>query len=585
MQFMGLSAVSASMREAIARVRPHLVATATFSALVNLLYLAPTIYMLQVYDRVVPSRSVETLLLVTAIMLFALATLSILDRLRSRLLVRAGIEFDLALGATILDATFARPDLPEARQALRSFDNLRGVLSGTPILALFDLPWIPIYVLVCFLVHPVIGLIALLGICGLPALAWLNGRATRDKLNEARVTANASYRFQESLISSADAVRALGLRRALVRRQGGLRQVLVAQQTEAGFAGGAFFTATKFIRLALQSLALGAGAWLAIGGSMSAGAIFAASFLIARALQPVEQLIGTARQIADARADFSAIDKLLAAIASTDLPTELPAPRGRIDLEDVTVLNEQRDGAILQGISLSISPGEAVAIVGPSGAGKSTLMRVIAGATAADRGLVRFDGAPAGHYEPERLARYIGYLPQDSVLFGGTVAENISRFSKDLGEDAAAVDAKVVAAAETVRAGDLIKRLNGGFDHRVAVGGRNLSAGQTQRVALARAFYDAPPILVLDEPNAHLDGEGDAALLGAIAAAKARGVTVLIVSHKLNVLPAVDKILVLRDGRSEMFGPRDQVLAKIMPPQQVPAPAKQGAGQTAGNVS
>lgn len=562
-----LKANSPAMQAALRRVATHLRATALFSALVNLLYLGPTIYMLQVYDRVVPSRGQQTLLLITMVLLFALATLSLLDRVRTSLLVRAGVELDNALSQTVLDATLARPDLPEARGALRSFDNLRAVLSGTPIVALFDAPWTPIYMIVCFIVHPLIGLIALVGILVLPYLAWRNEKATRPRLDRAKTTANGTYHLQEHMIGSAGAIRALGMRAAMVRRQGRVREGMLAEQTDANFAGGGYFTITKFVRLALQSLGLGLGAWLAIHGSISAGAIFAASFLIARALQPVEQLIGSARMLGDALDDFRSLDSLLLDVADAPAPTALPAPKGALAVEGLSLLNARRDGVIVNNVSFAVAPGEVVAIVGPSGAGKSTLVRAIAGATALDRGSVRFDGAEAHNWEPERLAQYIGYLPQDAVLFAGTVAENISRFSGEIGQDGDAVDAEVVKAAEVVRAGDLIKQLAGGFDYRLGPGGTGLSAGQAQRIALARAMFGAPVVLILDEPNAHLDSEGDTALLEALAAAKARGASVLIVSHKLGVLPVVDKILVMRNGQAELYGPRDEVLAKIMPPQ------------------
>ena len=564
---MNLAPASLGMRDALARVAPHLKATALFSALVNLLYLGPTIYMLQVYDRVVPARGQQTLLLLSMVLLFSLATLTTLDRVRSRLLVRAGVELDSALAQPVLDATLSRPDLPEARTALRSFDNLRVVLSGTPIIALFDAPWTPIYVLVCFLVHPVIGSVALFGIIVLPLLAWRSEKATRPRLDRARVTANGSYQLQEHMIGSAGAIRALGMREAMVRRQVRVRQSMLTEQTDANFAGGGYFTVTKFVRLALQSLALGLGAWLAIHGSISAGAIFASSFLIARALQPVEQLIGSARMLGDALGDYRTIDSLLGEVAATPPPTTLPAPKGALAVEGLSVFNARRDGVIVNNVSFAVAPGEVVAIIGPSGAGKSTLVRAIAGAMPPDRGAVRFDGAEAGNWEQERLARHIGYLPQDAVLFAGTVAENIARFWGEANADGEAIDAEVIAAAEAVRAGDLIKHLAGGFDYRLGPGGIGLSAGQAQRIALARALFGGPAMLILDEPNAHLDAEGDTALLEALAAAKARGASVLIVSHKLGVLPVVDKILLLRNGAAELFGPRDQVLAKIMPPQ------------------
>ncbi|MFS2108783.1 type I secretion system permease/ATPase [Sphingomonas sp. Sphisp140] len=559
------AATLGTMRAALQLCRRHFVAAAAFSALINLLYIVPTLYMLQVYDRVVPTQGLQTLLFLTLVLLFALGTLSLLDRIRSRLLVRAGVQLDAALAPLILDATLGRPELPFARQALREFDTLRGALTGAGILALFDAPWMPIYILVCFLVHPWIGAVAILGCIALPLLAWGNERMTRKRLDRAQAIASASYASQDALLAASDSVRALGMREAMVKRQLRQREAMLSAQTEASLAAGGFLTASKFTRLALQSLALGLGALLAVDNLISGGAIFASSFLIARALAPIEQLIGTWRAIVQARQSYHNLGGLLDGAMAASEPTRLPPPRGAITLEGVTVLNDRQDGAILAGISLKVAPGEVVAIVGPSGAGKSTLVRAIAGALIPDRGTIRFDEADTRDWNPEMLARHLGYLPQDAVMFAGTVAENIARFARERGEDPAATDAGVVAAAEKVGADTLIRRLSNGYDHQLKLGGRGISAGQAQRIGLARAIFGDPAILILDEPNAHLDQEGDQALVAAIAATKAEGRTVLIVSHKLGILPVIDKILVLRDGRVEMFGTRNEVLPRIAP--------------------
>ncbi|GGB37918.1 type I secretion system permease/ATPase [Sphingomonas floccifaciens] len=560
---------------AFALCRRHFVAAAVFSALVNLLYIAPTLYMLQVYDRVVPTQGLQTLAFVTLALLLALATLALLDRIRIRLLVRAGAQLDAVLAPLVLDATLGRPDAPFARQAIREFDALKGTLSGPGVLAVFDAPWVPIYILVCFLVHPLIGLLALAGGLVLPAIAWANERATRTRLDRAQAIANASYLNQEALLAAAESVRALGMRRAMVSRQLRHREAMLVAQTGASFQGGTYLSVTRFARLALQSLALGLGALLAVDNQISGGAIFASSFLIARALAPIEQLVGSWRPIAQARQSFRKLEALLADEPVGVDATRLPAPTGALDLEGITVINEARDSVALRSVSLRVAPGEVVAIVGPSGAGKSTLARVIAGALTPDRGTVRFDGADARDWDPEQIARHLGYLPQDSLLLAGSISENIARFAADRGEDRALIDSAVIAAAKKVGADDLIRRLPGGYDHRIAPGGRGLSAGQTQRIALARAVYDNPSILILDEPNAHLDAEGDAALLTALTQLKAEGRTILVVSHKRGILPVVDRMLVMREGAIELFGPRDAVLPKIAPARlrRVPATA------------
>ncbi|WP_019368043.1 type I secretion system permease/ATPase [Sphingomonas sp. HT-1] len=556
----------APMRAALAACRRHWIAAAGFSALVNLLYIAPTLYMLQVYDRVVPTQGVQTLAFLTLVLLFALACLSLLDRVRSRLLTRAGVVLNAALAPMVLDATIGRPELPAARSAVRDLDTMRATLTGPAMLALFDAPWTPIYVGVCFLVHPLIGALALAGGLILTLIAWRNEKATRAGLDRAQDVASQTYAAQDVMLSAADSVRALGMRRAMVARQQRKREAMLALQTESGLHAGGYFTATKFVRLALQSLALGLGAWLAVDNLISGGAIFAASFLIARALAPIELVIGSWKTLAQARTGYQELDRLLASAVARPEPTRLPAPQGALTLEGLTIFNAARDAAVLNGISFAVAPGEVVAIVGPSGAGKSTLLRAIVGALPVDRGAVRIDAAEIGDWDPERLARHIGYLPQDSVLFEGTVKENIARFEGELGAAPEAVDAAVVAAADLVAARALILRLPGGFDHRLGLNGRGVSAGQAQRIALARAVYGDPALYVLDEPNAHLDSEGDVALNAAITQLKAAGKTILVVSHKLGVLPVVDKMLVLRDGRVELFGPRDEVLAKIAPP-------------------
>ena len=554
-----------SLRSALALCRRHFLAAAGFSALVNLLYIAPTLYMLQIYDRVVPTRGLQTLFFLTIVLLVAIGVLVLLDRVRMRLLARAGVLIDAALAPVLLNATLGRPELPVSRQALREFDTLRSTLTGPATLALFDAPWTPIYILVCLLVHPWIGFIALIGCLILPFFAWRNEIRNRDGFERATLAANSSYANQETLLGAADSVRALGMRRAMVERQVRQRKTMLSLQTDAIFVAGHYITATKFVRLAIQSLALGVGAWLAVDNKISAGAIFASSFLIARALSPIEQLIGSWRAIMQARTSYRSLETLLDSRRDDFERTLLPIPAGALSIEAVTVLNDKRDDAIVNAASFRVAAGTVVAIIGPSGAGKSTLVRVIGGAALADRGMVRIDGADMRDWDAERLARHIGYLPQDSVLFAGTIKENICRFAAEIEPNQALIDTAVVAAAEAVGAHDLILGLANGYDHELKLGGRGVSAGQAQRIALARAMYNGPAVLVLDEPNAHLDAEGDQALIAAISDAKARGTTVLIVSHKLSILPVVDKVLLMRGGKIEMYGPRDEVLAKIMP--------------------
>jgi ATP-binding cassette subfamily C protein len=532
----------------------------------NLLFIAPMLYMLQIYDRVVPTQGGVTLLFLTLVVLFALVTLSLLDFVRSRLLVRASVRLDRYIAGALLDTTLAlRRHTGEAmgKQALREFDTLRQALTGPVILSLFDAPWSPVYILICFLIHPAIGALALVGAAILVLITLRNEKLTHGPLKEANEAAGRAYVSQEQSLAGAEVVRALGMRRALVRRHLQERETMMALQTDASLIASRYVTVSKFLRLALQSLALGLGAWLAIGNAISAGAIFASAFLIGRALAPVDQLLGAWRNVVQARDAYAKLCDLFDAREANIALTQLPAPAGRIAVEHLTVLNAARDGAILADINFAVEPGEVVAVVGPSGAGKSTLMRMLAGAGQPDRGLVRFDGADISDWDSERLATFIGYLPQDTSLFAGTVKENIARFQNHVSKNASAIDEAVVEAARICGAHEMILRLPGGYDSLLGWGGRGLSAGQAQRVGLARALFRSPQILLLDEPNAHLDAEGESQLVATLAELKKRNVSAVVIAHRMGVLGVVDKILVLREGRIEAFGERDEVLGRL----------------------
>lgn len=554
------------MASALRSCRRHFLAVAVFSALLNLLFLVPMLYMLQVYDRVIPTRGSATLFFLTLVLLFGLVSLSLLDFVRSRLLVRASIRLDRELAGVLLDTSLARRDRTfdaVARQAMREFDSLRQTLTGPAIIAVCDAPWSPIYVLVCLLIHPFLGLLVLLGGTLLGVVAWRNQLATGEPLRNAGDAAARAYASQEQVLAGAENVRALGMRQAMVRRHLSERNSMIVQQSGASFASSGYVTTSKFLRLSLQSLALGLGAWLAIDNKISGGAVFAASFMAGRALQPIEQLLSSWRSIVQARGAYEKINELLGAREAEIALTQLPAPNGRIDVEHISVANPAGDGAVLANINLQILPGEVVAVVGPSGAGKSTLLRMLAGAGRPDRGIIRVDHANVLDWDPERLATYIGFLPQDVSLFAGTVKENISRFQDGSGPDQGEIDAKVVAAAKASFAHEMILGLPNGYDSILGWGGRGLSAGQAQRIGLARALYGEPPIILLDEPNAHLDANGEGQLVETLVALKARKAAVLIVAHRMGVLSAVDKILVLRDGRIEAFGARDEIVAAI----------------------
>lgn len=552
------------VESALQACRRHFVAVAAFSALLNLLFLVPMLYMLQIYDRVIPTRGTVTLFFLTLVLLFGLGTLALLDFVRSRLLVRASIRLDRQLSGVLLDTSLARRDGTldaVARQSMREFDTLRQALTGPAIIAICDAPWAPIYIIVCFLIHPFIGLLVLAGAIALGIVAYRNHVATSEPMKSANEGAARAYASQEQVLAGAENVRALGMRRAMVRRHLAERDSMMIQQSSASFAGSRYVTMSKFLRLALQSTALGLGAWLAIGNKISGGAVFAASFLAGRALQPVEQLLATWRTVSQARDAYEKLNDLLGAREAETAVTQLPPPKGRIDVEQLVVLNDAKDGAILANISFGMEPGEVVAVVGPSGAGKSTLLRMLAGAGRPDRGIIRVDHANVLDWDPERLASYIGFLPQEVSLFAGTVKENIARF-QDPSENKQ-IDEMAVAAAQACAAHELILKLPNGYDTMLGWGGRGLSAGQAQRIGLARALYGEPPIILLDEPNAHLDAAGEGQLVDTLMALKARDAAVLVVAHRMGILAAVDKILVLRDGRIEAYGARDEIISRL----------------------
>lgn len=559
-------------RDAIAAIRRHLVFAFAFSALVNILYLSPTLYMLQIYDRVLPTGGGLTLIFVTLVIFLALAVLAMLDNLRTRLLVRSGMALDQKFAGEVLSRQMtARLEgrQPRAFQAMRDFDLVRQTMSGAPIIALFDAPWTPVYLLFCFMLHPALGALTLLGGIVLTTLAVLNERATKTRLQKAQEVNNRAYAVQEATASQAEVVRSLGMRQALINRQLSERGQGLALQAQAQFTGGVYTGSIKFFRLFLQSLALGVGAWLAIERQISAGAVIAASVLLSRSLQPIEQLVGSWATIVAARGAYGHLAQLFNDIPPEQPRTQLPAPCGALEMDRVGIRAPGRQEVILKGVSLAVQPGEIVGLMGPSGAGKSTLARIAAGALTPEVGSVRIDAADLKDWEAERLARFVGYLPQDSGLLAGSVKDNISRFESWRGVEADEVDELTIKAAKAAGVHELILRLPEGYDTQLGLGGRGLSAGQAQRVALARALYRDPHILILDEPNSALDAEGEAALLKSLRAARERGAAVLLVAHRSGVLGVADKLAVLRDGLLDAFGPREEVVARLQ------APAKQ----------
>ena len=566
------------LAEALKACRLHFVWAAIFSALVNLLYLTPTLYMMQVYDRVVPTSGLLTLGLLTVAAVLALAALAGLDWLRGRLMLRAGLRLDRMLSGKVLQRVMDLQAKAPTTQALREFDNVRTAIAGQGMLALFDAPWTPIYLLCCFLLHPAIGVLTLVGGLILFALAWLNERDTRPRLNKAIQTQNHAYAAQETIAGQAEVVRALGMRQSSIARQIEQRRHATAAQADAQLAGGRYSGAIKFLRLVMQSAALGLAAFLAVKGDISAGAIIASSVLLSRAVAPVELLVGVWPSLVQGVSSWKTLTELFASTASVERErTTLPAPKGRLQVEAISVKFPMTENPQLRSVSFSLKPGQTLGVVGASGSGKTTLARVISGALKPHSGAVRLDGAEFDAREGDELARWIGYLPQTPSLFAGTIKDNISRFSTATGVDQETADRAAVKAAMAAGAHELILRLPEGYDTLLGPFGQGLSAGQAQRVALARALYDDPVLLVLDEPNSNLDQEGESALMQAILGASARGAAVVIIAHRAGVLARVDRLLMMRDGVVQLEGPREEVLEKM----RATTPRAPGQPQTA----
>jgi PrtD family type I secretion system ABC transporter len=569
------------LREALTACKEHLFAAACFSALINILFLAPTLYMMQVYDRVVPTGGIFTLIWLTIIVGLAIGALSALDNVRSRLMLRASLKLNEKLASGILAKLVSKARTGSSAQAMREFDVLRQVITGPATTALFDVPWTPIYLIVAFMIHPLLGVLIFFSGVVLVALAILNERRSREHSKLGLQANAASYAAQESLTTHAELVRALGIRGAMAARLGESRSEGLLKSTEGQLDGTRYSAIVKFIRMFMQSAALGVAAALAVKGEISTGTIIAASVLLSRALQPIEQLVGSWSAIIQARFAWQTLKTLFEEEeCDTANLQALPAPKGNVSVHNVSYKNAQSTAFVLNNITTGLVPGEVTALVGNSGAGKSTLARIMAGAILPHSGELRIDKANYTDWDPDLLAQYIGYMPQVPILLSGTIAENISKFAILRGEQSEAVDTKIIRAAQIAGVHEMILQLPGGYNARIGDPQFGISGGQQQRIALARALYGDPKVLVLDEPSSSLDADGEQALLKAITSFKALGSSILLVTHRASIMGVVDKLLVLNGGTIVHQGPKEAVmndLRSAKPAENVVAMARGGA--------
>lgn len=529
-----------------------------FSAFVNLLMLTGPIFMLQVYDRVLGSRSEETLAALFVLVAFLFLMMGILDYVRGRVMARAGAKFQSTLDQRVFSAALRRasvvPNDPVAAAGLRDLESVQRLLSSPVLLAIFDIPWTPLFLFGIFIFHPWLGALALIGGASLIVITILNQRLTRRPVAEANQATTAADRFSEQLRDEAELIQSLGMRGASFERWQQARKQSLAATIGASDLGGVFSTFSKTFRLFLQSAMLGLGAFLVLQGQLTPGAMIAASILMGRALAPIEQAVGNWTVVQRAQEGWGRLAVLLSAVPIDKPRTALPAPKALLEANQLTVVPPGQSQASLRMVSFRLEPGQALGVIGPSGAGKSTLARCLTGVWRPAGGWARLDGATLDQYDPDVLGGLIGYLPQRVTLFDGTIADNIARLSPN--PDAG----KVVEAAKKAAAHQMIVDLPEGYDTRVSQAGGRLSGGQIQRIGLARALYGDPVLLVLDEPNSNLDNDGSTALNAAIRTMKADGKSVLIMAHRPAAIAECDVLLVLEGGMRRAFGPRDEVL-------------------------
>ena len=567
--------VVSELKKSLLSAKKSFIMVGLFSMFINILMLVPPLYMLQLYDRVLGSRSQDTLIMLTLIVVVLFITMGLLEVVRSRVLVRVGNKLDSMLSQRIFDNLFELERKAPGRSSsmpLNDLTQVRQFMTGNGLFAFFDAPWMPIYIIVLFIFHPAFGFFAIFAAIVLVGITVANEYSTKEKLAEANNLSRASTIYVDSNIRNAEVVNAMGMRNNISKIWADKYYGFLNAQNIASDSAGVWSNLSKSLRVMFQSLILGLGAYLAINMEVTPGMMIAASIIMGRALAPLDLIIGSWKGFSSARSSYERIEGLLNDFPKDKEYMQLPAPKGEITLENVVVIPPSGTVPSLKGISMKIEKGDVVGIIGPSAAGKSSLARVMLGLWPLSNGVARIDKADISQWNREDLGQYVGYLPQDIELFEGTVSQNIARFGEVEPE-------KVVEAATKAGVHEMILKLPEGYDTKIGPGGASLSGGQRQRIGLARALYNNPVFIVLDEPNSNLDDVGEAALVEAIKTLRAGGTTVVIITHRTNVLQATNKLALINNGVLELYGNTNDVLNAIAQKQQAAAGQAQAQAQ------
>lgn len=547
------------LQKALLNVKKAIMAAGFFSLFINLLMLVPPLYMLQLYDRVLTSRSEDTLYILTLIVIVMFITMSVLEFVRSRILIRVGNRLDQELNKSLFSSMFRRsiyqPDF-NSPQPVNDMNSLRQFLTGNGLFAFFDAPWLPIYIAILFLFHPSFGMFAIFSVLVLLSLAYVNEQSTKALLSEANNEGLVSTSYAGACLQNSEVIASMGMETNLRNKWFQKQFGALKKQSTASDRASIYSNMAKSLRILFQSLILGLGAYLALQNEITPGMMIAGSIILGRALSPLDSLIGSWKNFAQSRSAYERLNDLFKKYPTKPKKMKLPAPIGNLDVEGIIVVPPGSRAPVVKGVSFKLEKGDILAIVGPSGAGKSSLARALLGVWPLVSGKVRLDNVDVHSWDHEDLGSHIGYLPQEIELFTGTVSENIARFGPESAE-------KVIAAAKMAGVHEMILHLPLGYDTPLNSHSGNLSGGQKQRIGLARALYGDPKFIVLDEPNSNLDEQGESALTAALVNLKEAGVTTVLISHRKQILNHVNKILLLADGQLKGFGPRNEILQAL----------------------